>query len=430
MKILLLVPDLPPKICGIGDYTSSLARELARRGEAVDIITTERVFVDPVPGVSVHPVVSEWNWKALFKIVRMVRDLNPDVVNWQFHPFLYGRKGLAPSFAFLPLLIRALSTAKIVVTFHELYFPFSEPGYGLKGFIWALVQSVEFLLIGLAAQGLVATTKARVRSLKRLFPWKQRYAARFPVGSNIHPIPISGGEKRRLRSRLGVSAETVLLGIFGTLSQHRSLLTIVRSLERLSRTHEFRLLCIGQVDTSCDAWKEAMVFAKDAGIDSLVLVTGPGSPQEVSALFQALNLYLALYEEGASAVRTTLMTGIAHGVPTIATRGPETDPDWFVHGENLFLLDRFDVDRLTEAILHVIDDADVSTRLREGALKTFERNFSWRVIAGRQLELMRRIVGVPAEQVGETQLRRIRAPKNLKGLGSGEAETKEAWVPE
>lgn len=393
MKVLLITRNLPPQLDGIGDYTAYLARALSGDGVCVEILT-DREPAEPIPGVAIHATVPRWNSGAVWRIVREVRRVGPTVVNWQYTPFLYGRKGIAISFALLPLLLRALTQAKVVVTCHEVYFPFrlySE--FGVKALVWGVVQRAELLLIGMASHGLVVTTGRRARIIRRLLSWKRECIRRLPVGANVVPVVLSEAQRATIRASVGATDDTAVLGVFSTLTQHRSLATIIRAMAMLSAKREVRLLCLGKINRQDRVWNEVMGLADHLGVCPLIHAPGVQSPQDLSAAFQALDIYLALYDDGASGVRTTLITALAHGLPVISTRGAATDADWFVEQENVLFLESPEPAALADVILRVVEDRELRERLRKGARRSYLARFSWDEIGAGQLQLMREVVG-------------------------------------
>lgn len=395
-RILFLVRQLPPALDALGDYTWHLTQVLAKLAVRIEVLTGVGNG-GVADGIGLRATIRGWTWRDVPQIVSEVRRARPDVVNWQYTPFLYGGKGVAISFAFLPLLLRLLTRSKIVVTCHEVYFPFRlYPEFGVKALVWGMLQRAELFLIGLASHGLVVTTGQRARTIRRLFSWKRGWIRRLPVGANV--LPAGGAEARRatVRAAVGARDDTVVLGVFSTLNQHRSLATIIQAVAMLSAKRDVRLLCLGKIDRTHRVWKEAMGLAAKLGFDSLIHAPGVQSPQDLSAALQALDIYLALYDDGASGVRTTLTTALAHGLPVISTRGASTDADWFVEGENVLFLESPEPAMLADLILRVLEDRQLRDGLRRGAHRSYQGCFSWDVIAAAQLQLMRDVLGCPS----------------------------------
>lgn len=352
-------------------------------------VLTSDELTDPIPGVQIISVIKHWDWRSFGRIRKEIFRIKPDIINLQYNPFMYGKHGIAISFAFLPLSIKIYSKVKIIVTFHELYFPFGR--LGLRGLTWALVQRAELIPIGLGTDTMIAATGSRVRSLKQLFPWKNRTIHKIPVGSNIIPLPCPADTRDTTRNHLGITGNVILLGIFGTLAQHKSLSIIIRALAHFVGIVEMRLLCIGKIDLNDNTWKETMHLAQKLGVERYIVVTGTITYDKVSQYLSVLDIYLALYDDGISAVRGTLVASLAHGLPTVGLRGLDTDDEWFRHGENLILIDKIDTAHLIEALNSLIFDIQLRAKLGKKAKSSFKQNFSWCKIADQHLQLIRKL---------------------------------------
>ena len=195
---------MPPLIDGIGDYTANLAKGIGVHDgcESVSILTSDKL-TDPIPSVQIIPVVTHWDWRSFGRIKKEMLRIKPDIINLQYNPFVYGKCGIAIFFALLPLPMKAYSKAKIIVTFHELYFLFGR--LGLRGLTWDLVQRTELITIGLGTDTMIATTGSRVHSLKQLFQWKNRTIHKFPVRSNIIALPCPVDTRDTTRNHLAIT---------------------------------------------------------------------------------------------------------------------------------------------------------------------------------------------------------------------------------
>lgn len=73
LRVLLVVDEYPPSICGIGDYTANLAGALAAKGVEVGVLTkvipglAERETID---GVQVHRLAQGWTAKDVRPILQ------------------------------------------------------------------------------------------------------------------------------------------------------------------------------------------------------------------------------------------------------------------------------------------------------------------------------------------------------------------------
>lgn len=131
-----------------------------------------------------------------------------------------------------------------------------------------------------------------------------------------------------------------------------------------------------------------MHLAQKLGVERYIVVTGTIIYDKVSRYLSALDIYLALYDDGISAVRDTLVASLAHGLPIIGSQGLHTDNQWFRRGENLILIDKIDTGHLIKALNSLIFDIQLRAKLGKKAKSNFKQNFSWCKIADRHLRLI------------------------------------------
>src|SRR6218665_3061151 len=116
MRILLITGSYPPMKCGVGAYTQKLANAL---GDSVDcevmVLTGSAAAIAAnESNVELYAEVQDWRFRHLFRLLRRVTSLSPDIVHFQFPTQGYnGRTALL-----LPMAVR-LSGIPCVQTWHE-----------------------------------------------------------------------------------------------------------------------------------------------------------------------------------------------------------------------------------------------------------------------------------------------------------------------
>jgi glycosyltransferase involved in cell wall biosynthesis len=109
--------SLPPMKCGVGDYTASLARALARR-EGISVAVVTDVAATPIHSeleYEVFPIAHAWKMSDIFPIGTIARSWHPDIMHIQYPTQGYGQSVLP---WFLPGLFR-LANVPVVQTWHE-----------------------------------------------------------------------------------------------------------------------------------------------------------------------------------------------------------------------------------------------------------------------------------------------------------------------
>jgi len=150
-----------------------------------------------------------------------------------------------------------------------------------------------------------------------------------------------------------------------------------------------------------DAWRWALIgdgpfrpaierVAETAGLASRMIIAGRVHDDELHAWYEAADLFVhpTLYE-GSSLVTLEAM---AHGRPIVATRAGGL-PDKVTPGDNGWLVDPDRPDQLAEAVSQALHLPPAALAAMGHASRArVERDFAWPVIAGRMIDLYRRLI--------------------------------------
>jgi glycosyltransferase involved in cell wall biosynthesis len=393
LRILLVSGLYPPAPGGVSDYTCRLAHALAAAGNEVGVLTraagtslleeeeagTPGGQHQPSPRVSVQRVMPHWGITSLRHAVREARLFRPDAIGFQYVPHMYGRGGVAPGGALLPLALRMATGAHVIGTLHEMLGQWSwRPSSALQ----AMAHRVQAALVLAGCHQLVVTNARYARYIRRWIGWLGRPAQQvheIPVGANILPSEASEDlELRELRAQaLGGGKIRAVIGDLGPFSvgkRPRDLLEVLRAAGEPAR-----LLLLGAGPDHPDAasfMREAMV----QGSAERVEWGGFLESHVLSATLKELDVYVHTQAAGASTRSTALIAALAHGLPVVAYRGVET-AEVFVHRQNVYLAPEGDSGGLAEGVRTVLSSPETAARLRAGARSLYERAFSWPVIA-------------------------------------------------
>jgi glycosyltransferase involved in cell wall biosynthesis len=368
--IVLLCPKVPPTRDGVGDYTSRLASELAKRHRVV-IVTTEGQ--QPVDAGCPVLTVRNWNADGLSSLWPILEGMRPLFINVQWVPFLWGRWGVNLA---LPLMVLRLCRAghRLVITVHEPYVSFDM----WRRLPMAVVQRLELWLMILGSAKVAVTISAWTRMLQSRFFWRERDIFWLPVGSNIPVVCISDDERTRLRRELGVGEHGVLVVMFNPRGTGKMLALSERAWAAIRLRHpSARLVLIG-----CE---ERDLAAGEFSAREQVICAGYLDPLQVSRCLSSADLCLAPYIDGVSARRGSVMAAMEHGVPTVSTRGFLTDRGLF--DESPLVLTEVGNELEFIAAGERLASDPASRRHARSALPAFYReHFAWPLIAHRLLQ--------------------------------------------
>jgi glycosyltransferase involved in cell wall biosynthesis len=336
VKIALVTANFPPRICGVGDHSFFLGRELAKQHELV--------IYTGAPEGSV-----EW---AGLRPLREIENAKADCVLLQYTPYLYSeRYGLAPWL--LRAAQRLTGRSRLVLLAHELHYPVEA---SLAGLTIGPLQKLQFRRLAKLASQVIFTYET---------PLTEYSDARFswmPVGSNI---PVTSE-----------AAEGNILLHFGGAHPTHGYDFVLAAATKLERP----VHCLGITTPELEKWLGRQTDA--------LIALGRLPAAEISRWLSRSSLVLAPFMDGISSRRGSAMAAFAHGKAVLSTRGSSTNASipW-----NDFCF--FPEQPGPEAF--AARAAELSARQNLGetgqrALAFYERNFSWPVLAARLLEKISR----------------------------------------
>ena len=119
---------------GVGDYTRRLSQALGALGADVHVLTRQDAGDDYLRAPAdayeptVYPVLEGAGWELWRRTLELVSDLRPGAVHIQYQSAAYG---LHPAVNTLPWRLRTLrARPRVLVTFHDLRFPYLFPKAG------------------------------------------------------------------------------------------------------------------------------------------------------------------------------------------------------------------------------------------------------------------------------------------------------------
>jgi glycosyltransferase involved in cell wall biosynthesis len=418
MHLALITGEFHPLQGGVGDYTRELAREFARRGLTVTVITdtratgSEQLSVSseqssPLhnPPLTIHypqsitrkakaplrnpPFAIRYtpfaSWHSLPHVVNLIRDC--DIIHIQYQAAAYG---MTPPIHLLPRYLRWRNVrGKRFVTFHDLKVPYLFPKAGPLR--W---RAVTYL--AQSCDGVIVTNQEDFQTLTQIpNPKSQLPITLIPIGSNIDAHTITSIDREAVRATLGVKAAEVLLCYFGFLNASKGGETLVRVLAKVrSAGYNARLLMVGGEVGASDPTNIAyaqrvQALVRELGVGDSVIGAGYRPPDEVTALWRASDIALLPYVDGASLRRGTLMAAIAHAMPIVSTTSRVTVSQ-LRNGENVLLAPPDDVDALAAQVIRLSVSPTLREQLSRGTAQLADE-FSWSRIADQHLEFYRAV---------------------------------------
>jgi len=368
VNVHIIAPVLPPALNGIGDYTAQLAAEVAG-SHKITLLTGLDQTPQQIPGVTIKNLFSVDDRPSIKHVAQYVIDECPDWVLLQYNPFAYGKWGLNLDLpAAMQKIKKASPKTKFALMVHEPFVPILD----IKHAVMTTWQRWQLLRLGQLADLVFFSIDPWARKFRKWYPGKP--LVHLPVSSNI---PLVAGSRDAVRSQLGISPETLVLGYFGTF-------------------HNFRM----------PHWvRDAARHVAPSGENALILYVGPHteavtqslgnfptisegrlSAEDVSLRLRAMDIYLAPFLDGVSTRRTSLISALQHGVPTVGTKGYHTDEMLSREdGKSLLLADVNDQQDFNKQVARLANDAALRETLSCNARTFFDDNFTWPRIASRMI---------------------------------------------
>ncbi|MFM7322071.1 MAG: hypothetical protein ACKO5K_11185 [Armatimonadota bacterium] len=371
MRILIVAAALPPAIDGIGDYAATLARALAGRATVAVAADRERPCAS-IEGVEILPAFDLRSPRGVETLPGVVAGWRPDWTILQYNPFSWGRRGFNPYLPMAMERIRRAGTTRIGLMVHERYVPLTTAKY-LAMSLW---QRPQYRLLVRGSDVLFCSTEPWMPELRALAPGRSIHLA--PAGSGIPRVEIPRSEARQ---RLGIPEGTFVAGFFGFAHASKPLGHVASACQAIAATgRDVRLLYIGlQPD---------IVRAAVPGME--VIADGSLPAMEVSRRFAAMDLLLCPFVDGVSTRRTTLMTGLQHGIPTLGTVGEYTSPALAAEDDrSMRLVPCTDVHAFASAAVQLAESEVDRERIGAAGLRLFEADFAPDVLAQRVVDALR-----------------------------------------
>lgn len=271
------VSSYPPNVCGVGDYTEQLEKQLQDQGNEVKVFHEE-----------------SWPLNQLHRISESISSYKPHVVHIQYPTVTFGTS-LLPHVLAWKLRRRGIP---VVVTLHE--FSQSHP-----------LRKLASLLFGWVARRMIFTSTYELKAYQRWMPLIQSRASVIPIGSNIPFVAEQSGR------------DPLLVVYFGLIRPEKGIEEFIE-LARLAEIDDkpFRFLIMGSPQEKTRTYYEAL-RSQTAARPNLAWCSELTAKDIASILGTATYAYLP-FPDGASERRGSLLAALGNEVMVITTQGEQT----------------------------------------------------------------------------------------------------------
>ncbi|MEZ4843456.1 MAG: glycosyltransferase family 4 protein [Bacteroidia bacterium] len=359
-RILIISNNYPPTICGVGDYSYGLALEFAKASYNVHVICKSQLDIRQSADIHVHPIVENWTIGGAKTVLKVVRNINPDVILLQYVPNLYSKIALPFNFLYFVFLIQKRKIP-IITMFHEVSYRLNPSN--AKSYFIAQLQRIIALLICKYSNSIITSIEYYEKKLKKL---TYKKVAVIPIGSPIIELFDNHAYQIELRKSI-CKADEIIIATFGV----RNFSILIDATKQLiSKGSKIKLLICGKIND------EAIIaendFIKSTGILSL---TDIGKHLSIADIFVMPDEVKNNFEGGTCNKSGSLAAAFQFGLPIIGFKGDMTN-DLLVDGENIILCEEYKSSVLAANIHKLIIDKNLKQTISSGAKLTFAKYFA------------------------------------------------------
>ncbi len=369
VKVLMVGDEFPPDIGGVSTYTLSLCRAMSKMGVDVTLALPGRLrgtgFVPD--GVDVRfldgftiPIV-----KRMFS-ARIAKGLR-DLIRYGGFDVVHGQD-IHSSMALFSIWYARRRKIPSAITCHTVEGSIRRwrPLYRL------MMRTVRKATMVIGVSERAAETCARLGVPR----WKVRVV---PNGVDVNLFrPRNEEERRRIRTRYGLGGKIVFSAI--RLNRRKGPFVLIEAFADVLKSVPDAMLVIAGTGQELPNLRRRV---EELGVGSRVIFLGPRTNDEVAELMASADVFVlpSFFE----AFPIALLEAMASGTPVVATR-TEGALALVREGVNGLLVTQGEPRELAGAIVKVLTDEDLASRLRAEGAKTVER-YTWERTARRVLEI-------------------------------------------
>jgi glycosyltransferase involved in cell wall biosynthesis len=376
----LVTAEYPPQVGGVADYARLVAEGLAAAGDRVHVWCSAQAAGEggeSCPdgneprregGVRVHRVAGGFTPAGLW---RQGRELNrfagPRRLLVQYVPHGFGYRSMNVALCLWLWWRAGVRGDEVEVVVHEPFLEFRR-GAWRQSAAAAVHRVMAALLLRAARRAWVVIPAWR--ELWRPLAFGKRVGFEWlPVPSTI-PVGDDRGRVSAVRARYAPRAGDLLVGHFGTYGPHTAD-ALLRLLPRLLSEHGgASVLLLGR---GGERLRDELRRRHEA-LAGRVHAAGALPAEELSYCLSACDMMVQPYVDGVSSRRTSVMAGLAHGLPVVTTGGRLTEPLWAESGA-VALAAAGDDAALARRAGRLLDDAAERRRLGEAGRELYRKHF-------------------------------------------------------
>lgn len=403
-RIALLAGTYQPDRCGVAHYTAHLREMLASQGVTSIVLTTHdaaRLGSDR----TVQGVVKDWRLSHLMTLVQAIHTAEIDLLHIQHAAGTYR---FERAIFLLPLLLRMSGWRKpIVTTIHEYgwweWQPKWLPAHLLEWLkTWGQTQGWwdredGFLLT--QSDAIITTNSDAERVIQERLPELNDRLHRIPIAPNIEVVEIERTiARQKLLQTCHWSNNSTVIAFFGFLHPVKGLETLLPAFKQVVAKHpQAKLLLIGGVESlalpdeqATHYWQKLHARVAELELEQAVHFTGYISETTASHLLSGSDFGVLPFNHGVNLKSGSLLTLLAHRLPTVATYSTPPDLELLKASPVKFVQPQQEHELTTE-FLNLLEDSNQQLQLRQTS-DNFIQRFDWNYITQAHIAIYHNIL--------------------------------------
>lgn len=359
MRICFIVGAYPTMKCGVGDYTSVLAEELAKHGNEVHVITSKRADSNKSKNVRVHNIVEVWKLRAIPSIIKEIKRIKPDVVNIQYPSNEYYRRCVS----LLPPIIKDIIKCRVTITIHEYdYFNMKEKK--------SLRDKIRLYLNFYKLDRVITVEEKFIDRIKA--DYSKADIVHIPISSNIPKSDASEEELEKIKIKFGLKGKKVI-SYFGFAVPVKGIEYLFNCIKKLD--DNTRLFFINELNPNNEYHETLLNLIETLGIKDKIIITGfYDDAKDIANMLSASDVCILPFVNGLKTSNGSFLAAYNQKTKIITTSKntpKDSDGIYYVTPEN--------EEELLQKIKFVLEDRTEFNRpeltwdkVRESFMKAFE----------------------------------------------------------
>ena len=366
IKVCIISGSFPYDKCGVGDYASMLALALSKKNIGVSVITSCRQ-PKKIENVEVFNSINNWSIENLRKVLEIIEQIKPNIINIQYPTIAYEKKILINV---LPLILK-IKGYKVVSTFHE---------YSSFGIIGKL--RIESNL--LASDSIIIVDKIYENDIKKKLLFMKKEINFINIGSNIPKSAISEIEITEKKKMLIRDNNKKIIGYFGFITESKGIESILKAMQQLKKDRNLNsiLLMITEFNDNNEYHQSLLNLIEELNLKNDIIITGYLKDKDVADYLATCDFIVLPFVDGFSPKNGSMISALQEGKIVITTKG-ESMVNYI---EGLKILDRYDD---INQLANYIEEFQKSDNIK---VSSFSDRFSWNSIAQKYIDIFNKLI--------------------------------------